>query len=84
MILSKFFVIIYVFYIGFIICKSDVVRKIYYKVPVCVYFSATWFNGIMPPILLVLINFVLALIIFTVFSVLMLKTKITRILIGSR
>ncbi len=49
-----------------------------------VYFSIGWFNGVVPPVILVLINFVFSLTLSTIFSVLMHKTKITRFMIGAK
>ncbi|MCD7847909.1 MAG: acyltransferase [Oscillospiraceae bacterium] len=49
-----------------------------------IYFTIGWFNGLVPPIALVAINFVLAFGVSTVFAVLMSKTKVTRFLIGSK
>lgn len=49
-----------------------------------IYFTLVWLNGVVPPIILVLINFAVALTVSTLFSVLMHKTKVTRFLVGSR
>ena len=49
-----------------------------------IYFSIGWFNGVVPPAVLVLINFVFSMAVSTLFSVLMYKTKITRFLVGSK
>lgn len=49
-----------------------------------IYFSIGWFNGVVPPIALVLINFLFAIAVSTLFSVLMQKTKVTIFLIGSK
>ncbi len=49
-----------------------------------IYFSIGWFNGVVPPVILVLINFVFSLAVSTVFSVLMHTAKISRVLIGSK
>ena len=49
-----------------------------------IYFSIGWFNAIVPPIALVLINFAFAITISTIFSYLMSKTKVTRFLVGSK
>lgn len=49
-----------------------------------IYFSIDWFNGDVPPIALVLINFAFSLSISIVISVLLHKTKITRVLVGSK
>ena len=49
-----------------------------------IYFTIGWFNGIVPPVVLVLINFVFSLSVSTAFSVLMHKTKVTRFLVGSK
>lgn len=48
-----------------------------------IYFSIGWFNGLVPPVVLILLNFIIALGVSTVFAVLMSKTKVTRFLIGS-
>ena len=49
-----------------------------------IYFTIGWFNGIVPPVILVLINFVFSLSVSTVFSMLMHKTKVTRFLVGCK
>lgn len=49
-----------------------------------IYFSIGWFNGIVPPVVLVMINFVFSLTVSTAFSILMHKTKVTRFLVGSK
>lgn len=49
-----------------------------------IYFSIGWFRGIVPPVILVLINFIFSFVVSTVFSVLMSKTKITRFLVGNK
>ncbi len=49
-----------------------------------IYFTIGWFNGVVPPILLIIINFIFSLTISTVFAVLMSKTKFTRFLVGSK
>lgn len=49
-----------------------------------IYFSIGAFNGIVLPIVLVLINFVFALTVSAAFSVLMHKTKVTIFLVGSK
>lgn len=49
-----------------------------------IYFSIGWFNGIVSPIILVIINFVFSLSVSTLFSVVMNKTRIGRILIGNK
>lgn len=49
-----------------------------------IYFSIGWFNTLVPPVVLVLINFAFAMIISTIFSVLMSMTKVTRFLVGSK
>ncbi len=49
-----------------------------------IYFSISWFNGVVPPVTLALINFVFSLAMSTVFSVLMHKTAVTRFLVGSK
>lgn len=49
-----------------------------------IYFSTGLFNGVVPPIALVLFNFGFSLSISTVISVLLHKTKITKMLIGSK
>lgn len=49
-----------------------------------IYFTIGWFNGIVPPVVLVFINFVFSLSVSTIFSVLMHKTKVTRFLVGSK
>ena len=49
-----------------------------------IYFSIGRFNGVVPPIVLALINFAFSLSISIVISVLMHKTKITKVLVGSK
>lgn len=49
-----------------------------------IYFSIGWFNGIVPPVVLILINFCFSLMVSAVFSLLMHKTKVTRFLVGSK
>ena len=49
-----------------------------------IYCSIGWFNGIVPPLVLVLINFIFSLTVSTVFSGLMSKTKVTRFLVGGK
>lgn len=49
-----------------------------------IYFSIGWFNTLVPPVVLVLINFAFAMIISTIFSALMSMTKVTRFLVGSK
>ena len=49
-----------------------------------IYFSIGWFNGVVLPVILILINFVFSLTVSTIFSVLMYKTKATRFLVGCK
>lgn len=49
-----------------------------------IYFSIGWFNGVVSPVVLVLINFTFSLVVSVVFSMLMSKTKVTRVLVGSK
>ena len=49
-----------------------------------IYFIIGWFNGIVTPVVLVMINFVFSLTVSTIFSVLMHKTRVTRLLVGSK
>ena len=48
------------------------------------YFSNGWLNGVVPPVVLVLVNFIFTFTISTIFAVIMSKTKITRFLVGSK
>lgn len=49
-----------------------------------IYFSIGWFNGIVPPVVLILINFCFSLAVSLGFSLFMHKTKVTRFLVGSK
>lgn len=49
-----------------------------------IYFSIGWFNGVVPPVVLVLINFVFSLLVSTAFAGVMSKTKVTRFFVGSK
>jgi len=49
-----------------------------------IYFRIGWFNGAVPPIALVLINFLFVIVVSTLFSILMQKMKVTRFLVGSK
>ncbi len=49
-----------------------------------IYFTIGWFNEIVSSVTLVAINFVFTVLVSTVFSMLMHKTKISRFLIGSK
>lgn len=48
------------------------------------YLFRCWFNGIVTPVVLVIINFVFSLVVSTLLSVLMHKTKVTRFLVGNK
>ena len=49
-----------------------------------IYFSVGWFNEIVPPLVLVMINFVFSLSVAIAFSILIHKFKITRMLVGDK
>lgn len=48
------------------------------------YYVISWINGFVSPIVMVLINFIFALVLSLMISVLMQKTRITRILVGNK
>lgn len=68
----------------FIKCLSKHSMSVYLVHQQLIYFTIDWFNGIVPPVVLVLINFAFSLTVSTLFSVLMHKTKVTRFLVGSK
>ena len=49
-----------------------------------IYFLISWFNGVVSPMVLVVINFVFSLVASTMFSVLMHRSRATRVLVGSK
>lgn len=59
-----------------------------YKMPVylmhqqVIYFSIGWFNGVVTPVVLLVINFTFSLVVSTLFAWLMSKIRITRFLLG--
>lgn len=67
--------------VGFFSKHSMVIYLVHQQL---IYFSIGWFNGVVPPVVLVLINFIFSLTVSTIFSVLMSKTKVTRFLVGSK
>lgn len=67
--------------VGFFSKHSMVIYLVHQQL---IYFSIGWFNGVVPPVVLVLINFIFSLTVSTIFSILMSKTKVTRFLVGSK
>ena len=49
-----------------------------------IYFTIGWFNGMVPPIAVVLLNFSISLAVSTMFAIIMNKTRITRFLMGNK
>jgi len=49
-----------------------------------VYFCISWFNGLVPPLIMVLINFAFSLTVSSLIAIAMSKSRITRFFVGSK